>query len=149
MCAEMAELVDARDSKSRGGNIVSVRFRLSAPQPKRQMLMKMQPCIFCKIIAQEIPTNIIAERDDVLVIQDIAPKAPIHYLIIPKKHVKDIQSLELIDLTMAGNLFLMAKQLSYRLPSGAFRLLMNNGTEVGQSVFHMHLHFLAGKNMSF
>ncbi len=102
-------------------------------------------CIFCKIISKEIPADIIAETSDMIAIRDIHPKAPTHLLIIPKKHIVDIQSLTHEDLAIGSHVFAMAQQLAQ---GRAFRLLMNNGQDVGQSVFHLHAHFLAGKKMS-
>jgi histidine triad (HIT) family protein len=107
-------------------------------------------CIFCKIINKELPAEVIAENDNVMVIKDIAPKAPIHYLIIPKKHIADITKLENTERDIAADLLLMAKQLSESDDKAkAFRLVSNNGALAGQVVFHIHLHFLAGTTMAF
>lgn len=107
-----------------------------------------QNCIFCKIIAGTIPTTIIEQNDDIVVIKDIAPKAPVHYLIIPKKHVKDVASMQAGDLPMMGQITAMAQKLASGLSgNGSFRLVTNNGEDAGQSVFHLHFHFLSGKRM--
>ena len=112
--------------------------------------MKIPDCVFCKIINKEIPAKIIAENDSVIVIQDIAPKTPIHYLIIPKKHFANITKLEQSDRALAGDLLLMAKYLSETVTGAKeFRLVSNNGISVSQSVFHIHVHFCAGKALSF
>lgn len=150
--AGMAKLVDARDSKSRDGNIVPVQVRLSAPDFNQKGYFLMNDnCTFCKIINKEIPAKIIAENNTTIVIQDIAPQTPIHYLIIPKKHIKDMAHLTPEDRNYAADILLMAQQLSKADPENAesFRLVNNNGASVGQSVFHIHVHFCAGKKLSF
>jgi len=106
-----------------------------------------QSCIFCKIITKQVPTQVIAENDTTLVIKDINPKAPIHYLIIPKKHVQDIQTMQQADAELFGDIALMAQYLSHNAGQEnpqAFRLVMNNGQAAGQRVFHMHMHYLSG-----
>jgi diadenosine tetraphosphate (Ap4A) HIT family hydrolase len=108
----------------------------------------MQNCIFCKIIERELPATIVAETEWYIIIKDISPKAPVHNLIIPKKHIADVISLEEGDVSIPGMLFLAAQQLAKELPDPqAFRLIVNNGADAGQSVFHMHIHFLSGKRM--
>lgn len=104
----------------------------------------MQDCIFCKIISGIIPAQKVHETDDIIVVKDIAPKAPIHYLIIPKKHIPDIKSCDQIDQAMLGNILLAAQRLSLMHNDCEFKLVSNNGKSVGQSVFHIHFHFLTG-----
>ncbi len=104
-------------------------------------------CIFCKIIAKEIPSTIIEENDEIIVIKDINPKAPIHYLIIPKLHFSDLKSFNEAETHLGGKILLTSKYLSKKLNNADFRLVANNGKEVGQCVFHFHMHFLSGKQM--
>lgn len=111
-------------------------------------IVTMTKSIFSRIIAREIPAKIIAENDDIIVIEDVAPKARIHYLIIPKVEIRDIQSMTVEQLDIAGKLFAMAQQLSKTIPGAEhFRIVINNGERAGQRVFHLHLHFLAGEKM--
>jgi histidine triad (HIT) family protein len=105
-------------------------------------------CVFCKIIARILPATVIAENDQLIVIKDIHPKAPIHYLIIPKIHVANINELEDSQKDLAGSMLLMAKKLAQDLPEPAFKLLINNGAQAGQVVFHLHTHFLAGARLA-
>lgn len=101
-------------------------------------------CIFCKIIAGEIPSTKLVETDELIVIKDIHPKAPIHYLIIPKKHTEDLRSWSEQELLFAGKIFAVAQQLAQQHDNCAFRLVISNGYDAGQRVFHTHVHFLAG-----
>lgn len=103
-------------------------------------------CVFCKIIRNELPSKKIAEADELIVIQDIYPKAPIHYLLIPKKHTQNIQSLTHNDLTIATDMFAMAQQLSKTIQGAHdFKLHINSGKGAGQIVMHLHAHFIAGE----
>ena len=105
----------------------------------------MNDCIFCKIIERKIPSTIVFENNHVIAIKDRAPKAPIHYLIIPKIHVKDIQSLASHDMSVAENLFAAAQKLSKDMSeNGDFKFVINSGYDAGQRVFHLHAHFLVG-----
>lgn len=110
--------------------------------------MTAASCIFCKINNREIPAAVIAENEAVFVIKDINPKAPTHYLIISKKHVADVRSASQEDAPLLAEMLFMAQKLSKDLHDADFRLIMNNGAQVGQSVFHMHMHFLSGKKMA-
>lgn len=107
------------------------------------------PCVFCSIISGHIPAAIVAENDHVVVIKDRAPKAPIHYLVIPKLHVTDLRYLPLGQEHIGAEIFGMLRDVATALVQpNDFRLVMNNGAAVGQSVFHAHMHFLAGTTYS-
>lgn len=105
-------------------------------------------CIFCRIINREVPTSFVLETEEFIVINDIAPKAPIHYLIIPKKHLCDIRFFSEQDMHMGNSLLAIVQSLSRTHEDIPFRLLMNNGHEAGQRVMHAHMHFLAGIRMT-
>lgn len=107
----------------------------------------MQDCIFCKIIAGEIPGKFIMQTDSFVVLQDVAPKAPIHYLIIPKKHVKDLVSCH--DRDLLADMMQATARLAQNLDDPqSFKLITNNGHSAGQRVYHLHFHFLAGKTFT-
>jgi diadenosine tetraphosphate (Ap4A) HIT family hydrolase len=104
-------------------------------------------CIFCKIIQKTIPSTIITENEHVIVVSDIAPKAPTHYLIIPKIHVESVSSLTDKDAEYCWHMMKIARDLGTKMPAQAFNLIINNGAAAGQSIMHLHLHLLAGKNL--
>ena len=105
------------------------------------------PSLFTKIINREIPAKIIYETETVLAFEDIHPQAPHHYLIIPKMEIATINDLSPETAPVIGDLFLAAKEIARmnQLTEKGYRVVMNCGAGAGQSVFHLHLHFLAGR----
>ena len=101
-------------------------------------------CIFCNIIAGQIPSTKILETNELVVIKDINPKAPVHYLIIPKIHLADMRNLTTKTHALGAQIFSAAQKLSKDLNNAPFRLVISNGHEAGQRVYHLHVHFLAG-----
>ena len=108
----------------------------------------MPDCLFCRILKKEIPSTPVFEDDQIYAFYDINPQAPTHVLLIPKKHVAGVAELESKDGALAGNLIVRAKGLADSLGLKSFRLVFNSGAEAGQSVFHLHLHLLGGRRMS-
>ncbi len=111
--------------------------------------LSMSDCLFCKIIAGEIPSENVYEDDDVYAFKDIAPVAPMHYLIIPKQHIAMINSVEEKDAQAMGKLFVAAKNIALQkgFSKDGYRTVMNCGEAAGQTVFHVHLHLLAGRDL--
>ena len=108
----------------------------------------MSDTLFSKIIDREIPADIVYEDDDCLAFRDINPQAPVHVLLIPKKPIARLADAEAGDQALLGHLMLKAAELARQLEVGdAFRVVVNNGEGVGQSVFHLHLHILGGRAM--
>ena len=105
----------------------------------------VEECIFCKIVKGDIPSQKIAETDQLIAFKDINPKAPHHYLIIPKKHLSDLRDFQEQDMELGSKMFILAQKIAKDLGDIQFRLVMSNGYDVGQRIKHVHLHFLAGK----
>lgn len=102
--------------------------------------------LFSKIIKREIPAEIVYEDEECLAFRDINPQAPTHVLLIPKKEIPRLVDAGPGDQALLGHLVLAAGKIARQLGAGeAFRLVVNNGAEAGQSVFHLHLHILAGR----
>lgn len=102
--------------------------------------------IFSKIIKREIPADIVYEDELCLAFRDVNPQAPTHVLLIPKKEIPRLVDAKAEDAALLGHLMLTANKVAQQLGVGdAFRLAVNNGTDAGQSVFHLHLHILAGR----
>ena len=105
------------------------------------------PCLFCRIVAGELPAERLYEDDELLAFRDIAPKAPLHALIIPKIHVATLNDLEPDQALLAGRMFLVAKQLAREHDLTGYRVVVNTNREGGQVVFHVHMHVLGGRQM--
>ena len=104
--------------------------------------------IFCKIIKKELPADIVLETDDWLAFKDIHPQAPIHILIVAKKHFTDISSVRTEDEKLIGSLSVVVNQLAEKLKlNKGYRLIVNQGEHGGQLVPHLHVHMLGGRNL--
>lgn len=105
----------------------------------------MNDCLFCKIIKKEIPSKIVLESDEIFAFHDIAPQAPVHILIVPRKHIATLDDLE--DHTIIGKITQTASGIAKDLKLEGYRLVFNNNEIAGQSVFHIHCHLLGGRPM--
>ncbi|NLY10623.1 MAG: histidine triad nucleotide-binding protein [Firmicutes bacterium] len=105
-------------------------------------------CIFCKIINKEIPSTIVWESDSVLAFKDVAPAAPVHVLVIPKKHITDITSITGEDKEIVWEIHEAIKKIASQLELGdGFRVVVNCGADGGQTVGHLHYHILGGRKL--
>jgi len=108
----------------------------------------MNDCLFCKIIAGEIPSKKVYEDDQVYVFEDIQPVAPTHVLIVPKRHFAGLKEAEASDAAIIGYCHLIAARLGReRKIEDGYRTVLNVGPRAGQSVFHLHLHLIGGRDL--
>ena len=105
-------------------------------------------CLFCKIIAGEIPATKLYEDEDVLAFRDIAPQAPVHFLVIPKKHLSGPAAVAQEDERIVGKLMRVGNEIAAKEGIAHYRVVFNNGSQAGQTVFHLHMHILGGRNMA-
>lgn len=106
-------------------------------------------CLFCRIVAGDLPATIVHETDRVLAFRDISPQAPVHVVVIPKAHHADVSALAAADQDLAGELLAAAADVARleRLEHG-FRMVLNTGADGGQTVFHVHVHLLGGRTFT-
>ena len=107
-------------------------------------------CIFCKIIAGEIPADIVYQDKEIIAFRDIKPKAPLHLIIIPRKHIPSLDQLKESDAALVGRMVAVANKLAKDegVAEKGYRLAINCGTEGGQLVPHLHIHLLGGRQLS-
>lgn len=109
----------------------------------------MDDCLFCKISRGEIPAEKLFEDDDVVAFHDINPQAPKHFLVIPRKHISGPGLMQEEDEALIGKVMRVGAELAKQQGIGdGFRVVFNNGAEAGQTVFHVHMHILGGRSMS-
>lgn len=106
-------------------------------------------CLFCKIINGDIPADKLYEDDDILAFRDIAPGAPVHFLVIPKKHITGPSDVGIADQQLIGKMMQKGSEIAQAEGIGdAFRVVFNNGAGAGQTVFHIHMHILGGRDLN-
>ena len=107
-------------------------------------------CLFCKIVAGEIPAKRVHEDDELLAFEDIKPEAPVHVLIIPKRHIATLSDVQPEDEALVGAMMRRAAVIATErgISDSGYRTVMNCNSQAGQTVFHIHLHLLGGRRMS-
>ena len=108
----------------------------------------MDNCLFCKIIAGDIPSNKVYEDDLCYAFYDIDPQAPTHFLVIPKAHITSVSAVNEENQTIVGHIFTVIAKVTKELGVESYRVVSNIGEQAGQSVFHLHFHVLGGRDMT-
>lgn len=111
--------------------------------------MRMEDCLFCKIIKGEVPSQKVYEDEEILAFKDIHPAAPIHILVIPKKHIDSLAQIQAEDEEMIGKIYHVINKIAEEqgFKENGYRVIVNCGKDGGQEVMHLHFHLLAGKSL--
>ena len=122
-------------------------MRFTAGVPLIEGVTMSSDCLFCKILAGEIPADLVYESETAVAFRDINPKAPTHVLVIPRKHISTINDIEPDDQEIIGSLYIAAKEIAAQagIADDGYRAVMNCNEDAGQSVFHIHLHVMGGR----
>jgi len=109
--------------------------------------MKLLGCIFCRMASHEMPAKIIYEDDQCLVLQDINPQAPVHLLVIPRKHISSLNDACEEDAALLGHMLMVVGRMAreHGIDGSGYRTVINTNAEAGQTVFHLHIHVLGGR----
>jgi histidine triad (HIT) family protein len=115
-----------------------------------QSMEKSTDCIFCKIVRREIPAKIVFENEHILAFRDVSPQAPVHILIIPKKHIPGLNDISAEEEKLLGEIQLVAKELAAKekVSVQGYRLVVNCGPDAGQAVAHLHYHLVGGRKFT-
>ena len=108
----------------------------------------MSDCLFCKIIAGDIPSSKVYEDDVCFAFNDIAPQAPTHFLVIPKAHIASVSEVTAENSAVVGHIFQVIAKLAAEMGMESYRVVSNIGEQAGQSVIHLHIHVLSGRDMT-
>lgn len=106
-----------------------------------------EECVFCKIISRELDADIVYEDDRVVAFKDINPAAPVHILVVPRKHIPTLREMEEQDECLVGHMHTVANEVAraFKIDKKGYRVVINCGADAGQIVFHLHLHLLGGR----
>jgi len=109
----------------------------------------MDDCLFCKMVRKEINTDIVYEDEQILVFKDIQPAAPVHILVIPKKHISSLCDLSKEDEALVGKIYTVINEIAEKqgIKDSGYRVIVNCGKDAGQEVMHLHFHLLGGKKL--
>jgi len=123
--------------------VPTVSVGVVSTEPRRD-----RDCLFCRIVAGEVPADVVGQDERVMAFRDVTPQAPVHVLVVPREHHADVATLAVADPDALVALVRMGAQIAQDEAGGQFRLVFNSGPDAGQSVYHVHGHVLGGRSLT-